>query len=75
MGLTQAELARLAGTSQPNVSDYECDRVSPTVEVAERLLAALGKELTVLRCRRRLIVARWSWPASTQSAWLRIRSE
>jgi len=47
MGLTQAELARLAGTSQPNVSDYECDRVSPTVEVAERLLAALGKELTV----------------------------
>jgi len=43
MGLTQAELARLAGTSQPNVSDFECDRVSPTVEVAERLLAALGK--------------------------------
>lgn len=41
MGLTQAELAQLAGTSQPNVSDYESERVSPTVAVAERLLATV----------------------------------
>lgn len=61
--MTQAELAQLAGTSQPNVSDYESDRVSPTVEVAERLLAAVGKELTVtpvstLADRRSLALAR-----------------
>jgi transcriptional regulator with XRE-family HTH domain len=45
LGLTQAELARLAETSQPSVSDYESGRVSPTLEVAERLLAVLGRNL------------------------------
>lgn len=48
MGLTQAELARLAATSQSSVSDYESGRVSPTVEVAERLLAVLGKNLATV---------------------------
>lgn len=46
MGLTQAELARLAGTSQSTVSDYESGRVSPTIEVADRLLRVVGSELT-----------------------------
>jgi len=48
MALTQADLARLAGTSQPSVSDYESGRVSPTADVAQRLLAVLGKELATV---------------------------
>jgi len=62
-GLTQTELARLAGTSQPTVSDYESDRVSPSVEVAQRLVAAAGQELTTVPAwtradRRSLALAR-----------------
>lgn len=62
-GLTQTELAQLAGTSQPTVSDYESDRVSPSVEVAQRLVAAAGRELTTVPAwtradRRSLALAR-----------------
>lgn len=41
-GLTQAELARRAGVSQPNVAAYETGRVSPAVSSLERLLRAAG---------------------------------
>jgi len=45
-GLTQAELARLAGTSQATISAYEHGRKSPSVETLARLLAATGTRLT-----------------------------
>jgi transcriptional regulator with XRE-family HTH domain len=47
-GLTQAEVARLAGTSRPNVSAFEHGRRSPTLDTLERLLAANGQRLVAL---------------------------
>ena len=47
-GLSQAEVARRAGTSRPNVSAYERGRRSPTLETLERLLAANDQRLTTV---------------------------
>jgi hypothetical protein len=44
-GLTQAELARRAGTSQAAVARYEGGAVSPSVATLERLLHAAGSRL------------------------------
>jgi transcriptional regulator with XRE-family HTH domain len=44
-GLTQAELARRAGTSQPVVSAYEHDRRDPTIGTLRRLLRATNATL------------------------------
>jgi transcriptional regulator with XRE-family HTH domain len=44
-GLTQAELARRAGTSQPVVSAYEHDRRDPTIATLRKLVAAGGRQL------------------------------
>lgn len=41
-GLTQAALAKRAGTSQANVAKYEAGRTSPSVSTLERLLQAAG---------------------------------
>lgn len=46
-GLSQAELARRAGTSQPTVARYENGRVVPSIATLERLLDACGLELSV----------------------------
>jgi len=44
--LTQAELARRAGTSQATISAYEHGRKAPSIETLGRLLAAAGTRLT-----------------------------
>lgn len=46
-GLTQAELARRAGTSQPTISAYESGRKQPSVDTFSRLLAATGSRLAL----------------------------
>lgn len=46
-GLTQAELAERAGTSQATLSAYERGAKSPALKVAERILHAAGLELSV----------------------------
>lgn len=46
-GLSQAALARRAGTSQATVSTYESGRKRPSVETFSRLLAASGARLSV----------------------------
>jgi DNA-binding XRE family transcriptional regulator len=46
-GLSQAELARQAGTSQAAVSAYERGLKTPSIAVAARLLGVLGWELTL----------------------------
>jgi transcriptional regulator with XRE-family HTH domain len=46
-GLTQAELARRAGTSQPVVSAYEHGRRDPSVSTLARLVAAGGERLVL----------------------------
>jgi len=44
-GLTQAALARAAGTSQPVISAYEAGRRDPTYGTLRRLVAAAGEDL------------------------------
>jgi transcriptional regulator with XRE-family HTH domain len=44
-GLTQANLAQRAGTSQAAISAYESGRRSPSVDTLCRILAAAGVEL------------------------------
>ena len=46
-GLTQAELARLIGTRQSNVSRLETGNLNFTVEMLEKIAEALRAELTV----------------------------
>lgn len=50
-GLTQAELARRAGTSQPAIAAYEAGDKVPRVATLERLLEATGTSLTASRPR------------------------
>lgn len=45
--LTQAALARAAGTSQPTIAAYEAGDRSPTLRTLEQLAAAAGLEATV----------------------------
>ena len=44
-GLSQAALARLAGTSQSAIAVYEAGTRSPTLATLERILRAAGFEL------------------------------
>jgi transcriptional regulator with XRE-family HTH domain len=44
-GLTQADLARRAGTSQPVISAYEHGRRDPTYETLRKLVEAAGERL------------------------------
>jgi HTH-type transcriptional regulator/antitoxin HipB len=44
-GLSQARLARRAGTAQAAISRIERGQVSPTVAMLERLLYVMGEEL------------------------------
>jgi transcriptional regulator with XRE-family HTH domain len=46
-GMSQAELAYVARTTQSAVSEYESGRKSPTLAVTERLLAAAKADLVV----------------------------
>jgi uncharacterized protein len=50
-GLTQAELARRARTSQAMVARYETGVASPTVRTLQRLLRAVGRELELSSLR------------------------
>lgn len=46
-GLTQAQLAEAAGTSQPAIAAYETGRKSPTLATVRRLAGAVGLDATV----------------------------
>lgn len=46
-GMSQTELARRAGMTQPAVARFEAGGTVPTLPVLERLARALGAELTV----------------------------
>jgi len=47
VALTQAALARAAGTSQPTIAASETGDKSPTLSTLERLAAAVGRETVV----------------------------
>ena len=46
-GMSQVELARRAGTSQPSIARLERGLVSPTVVSLDRIARALGAELVI----------------------------
>ena len=46
-GLTQAALARLAGTSQPTIAAYESGTKRPTLRTLQRLAGAAGLDVHV----------------------------
>jgi ribosome-binding protein aMBF1 (putative translation factor) len=46
-GMSQVELARRAGTSQPSIARLERGLVSPTVISLDRIARALGVELVI----------------------------
>ena len=46
--VTQTELARAAGTSQPTVAAYESGSKSPTLTTVDRLATSVGKEAVVV---------------------------
>lgn len=48
LGLSQSQLARAAGISQPNLSAYENGRRQPSAAVAERIRRALSERPSVL---------------------------
>ena len=51
-GLSQPQLAEVAGISQPNLSAYECDRRVPTADTLNRILVACGYQLAASDGRR-----------------------
>lgn len=44
-GITQTELAKVAGTSQPAIARLEAGRLSPSLDTVERILHGLGLRL------------------------------
>lgn len=46
-GISQHELAKRAGTAQSAISRIERDRISPTVDTLERLVAHAGSTLRI----------------------------
>lgn len=48
VGATQADLARMAETSQPTIAAYEAGRKSPSLRTLQRLAASVGQELHVV---------------------------
>lgn len=53
--LTQAELARRAGTTQSSISAYEAGRKQPSLETLSRLLSAAGSRLIAVPGGSRVI--------------------
>lgn len=52
-GLTQAQLALRAGSTQAAISRLECGELSPTFETIDRLLEVMGEETQTVARRRR----------------------
>ena len=46
-GMTQAEIAERAGTTQSAIARFESGRTNPTLEFASRLSRALGAKLEI----------------------------
>ena len=46
-GMTQAEIAKRAGTTQSAIARFESGRTNPTLEFASRLSHALGAKLEI----------------------------
>lgn len=70
-GLSQHDLASLAGTSRPTLSAYEHGRKTPSADTLQRLLAAAGRSLTVapVVSWREVPVGHGRWCAVPDRLW------
>lgn len=50
-GMTQAEIARRAGTTQSAIARFESGKTNPTLDFASRILRAVGARLEVRPAR------------------------
>lgn len=50
-GMTQAEIAKRAGTTQSAIARFESGRTKPTLDFASRVLRAVGARLVVRPAR------------------------
>lgn len=46
-GLTQAELAQLAGMARPNITRFESGNYNPSLELLVKVAAAMGKKVVI----------------------------
>lgn len=47
LGLTQSELAKRAGISQPNITRFESGNYNPSLEFLVKIAGAMGKKVKV----------------------------
>ena len=47
LGLTQSELGKRAGISQPNITRFESGNYNPTLEFLVKIVGAMGKKVKV----------------------------
>lgn len=47
LGLTQSELGKRAGISQPNITRFESGNYNPSLEFLVKIAGAMGKKVTV----------------------------
>lgn len=47
LGLTQSELGKLAGISQPNITRFESGNYNPSLEFLVKIAGAMGKKVKV----------------------------
>ena len=47
LGLTQSELGKRAGISQPNITRFECGNYNPSLEFLVKIAGAMGKKVKV----------------------------
>lgn len=47
LGLTQSELGKRAGISQPNITRFESGNYNPTLEFLVKIAGAMGKKVKV----------------------------
>ena len=47
LGLTQSELGKRAGISQPNITRFESGNYNPSLEFLEKIAGAMGKKVKV----------------------------
>ena len=46
-GITQTELGRRSGVSQPNITRFESGNYNPTLEFLVKIAAAMGKKVRI----------------------------
>lgn len=48
LGITQAELGKIAGVSQPNVTRFESGKYNPSLDFMVKIATAMGKHVKIV---------------------------